>query len=174
MAINAFYSILEAVVKAILMERSKDISKKLDLRPFLYGRDPQMLWQFDAVDFDTPELVAVVDVDLKLTKDTTGFVVKGTLKGKGKVPCKDCYATLWSDFEGDVLEHYVLESIGKEKDKAHQVELLEEDFYEVVNPLHPFDLWDVVRQCVILMLPAFKACEFTLDDCPNAITQPPQ
>jgi uncharacterized metal-binding protein YceD (DUF177 family) len=174
MAINAFYSILETVVKAILMERSKDISKKLDLRPFLYGRDPQMLWQFDAVDFDTPELVAFVDVDLKLTKDTTGFVVKGTLKGKGKVPCKDCYATLWSDFEGDVLEHYVLESIGKEKDKAHQVELLEEDFYEVVNPLHPFDLWDVVRQCVILMLPAFKACEFTLDDCPNAITQPPQ
>jgi hypothetical protein len=129
---------IETFVKAVAM----DISKKLDLRPFLYGRDPQLLWHFDAVEFDTPELVAVLDVDLKLTKDTTGFVVKGKLSGKGKVPCKDCYATLWSDFEGDVLEHYVLESIGKEKDKAHQVELLEEDFYEVVNPLHPFDLWD--------------------------------
>jgi hypothetical protein len=161
---------IETFVKAVVM----DISKKLDLRPFLYGRDPQLLWHFDAVEFDTPELVAVLDVDLKLTKDTTGFVVKGKLSGKGKVPCKDCYATLWSDFEGDVLEHYVLESIGKEKDKAHQVELLEEDFYEVVNPLHPFDLWDVVRQCVILMLPAFKPCEFSLDDCPNAITELPR
>jgi hypothetical protein len=159
---------IETFIKAVFM----DISKKLDLRPFLYGRDPQLLWQFDAVEFDTPELVALVDVDLKLNKDTTGFIVKGTLKGKGKVPCKDCYATLWSDFEGDMLEHYVLESIGKEKDKAHQVELLEEDFYEVVNPLHPFDMWDVVRQCVILMLPAFKPCEFSLDDCPNAVSEP--
>ena len=151
-----------------------DISKKLDLRPFLYGRDPQLIWHFDAIEFDTPELVAVVDVDLKLVKDSTGFVVKGQLKGQGKVPCQNCYATLWATFEGDVLEHYVLTSIGKEKDKAHQVELLEEDFYEVVNPLHPFDLWDLVRQCVILMLPAFKPCEFSLDECPNAITEAPK
>lgn len=151
-----------------------DTSKKMDLRPFLYGRDEQLPWVFESVVFDTPELVAEVEVNLRFIKESTGFVIKGRLSGKGKVPCQNCYATLWSDFEGDVLEHYVLNSIGKEKDKSHQVELLEEDFYEVVNPTHPFDIWDVVRQCVILMLPALKACEYPLDDCPDAIFDAPE
>jgi hypothetical protein len=149
-----------------------DLSKKIDLRPFLYGRDAVMPWSFEAVAFDCPELVATVEVELQLVKDSTGFVIKGRLSGQGKVPCKNCYATLWADFEGDISEHYVVDSIGKEKDKAHQVELLAEDFYEVVNPLHPFDLWDVIRQCVILMLPTLKTCPFALDDCPDALTAP--
>jgi|GEM_PF-4376979 len=142
---------------------------KLDLKPFLYGIEDRMDWAVDHIHYESPDLTADVKATLQFRKNSTGFTVKGFIKGKAQAPCQNCLAQKWVDFEHEIDEIYVLQSIGKQKDKEHQVQLLDEDFFELVNPMHPFDVLDLVRQCVILNLPTFVACEFEMDECPDAV-----
>jgi hypothetical protein len=149
-------------------------SEKLDLRPFLFSKAYRMEWHQPKVVFDTPELVAMLDVKLQFIRSEVGFRVEGELEGVAEVLCQDCTGRTEVDVSETFIEHYVLDNIGKEKEKEQQVELLGEDFYEVVNPIHPFDVLDLVRQCTVVTLPYLAPCSYVdvrstaPDACPNA------
>jgi uncharacterized metal-binding protein YceD (DUF177 family) len=155
------------------MHDANALPARLDLRPFLCGKDTQLPWKHETMAFDTPELVANISADLAFQKNTTGFRIKGRVTGQGKAPCQSCLATRWHALDETIDEIYVLKQYGKQKDKESQVELQEHDFYEVVDPMHPFDVVDVVRQTAILGLPLFTICPFALDDCPDAVFETP-
>jgi uncharacterized metal-binding protein YceD (DUF177 family) len=147
----------------------------LDLRPFLHGTAQKLEWQQDVLVFDTSELEATVEACLVFTKTHAGFRVTGKLQGTAQTPCQRCNGNTDVSFEESFSEVYVIHTIGKEKDKESQIELLEEDFYEVFNPIYPFDVLDLIRQWVVVGLPAVAPCAFveTLEDapdgCPNAV-----
>ncbi len=132
----------------------------LDLRSFLYGTAPKLTWFQETILFDTPELNATVQASLTFLKTTTGFRVKGVLEGVAQAPCQSCIGTTEVTVNETFVEEYVLNTIGKEKDKETQAELLHEDFYEVFNPSQPFDVLDLVRQWVVVSLPGFAPCSY--------------
>lgn len=154
-------------------------AEMLDLRPFLFSKAHRMEWYQPHVMFDTPELVATLSVTLRFIRSATGFRIEGHLEGNAEVLCQNCTGRTEHAFTETFTEHYVLNTIGKEKEKEHQVQLLGEDFYEVVNPIHPFDVLDLVRQCAVVALPLYAPCSYVSHpvdaplNCPNAFNDAP-
>ncbi len=97
--------------------------------------------------------------------DSTGLTVSGRFHATVEEPCDRCYEPyereIRESFEEDfVFNHYI------EADRPGEVELNEEDFYEVIDPEGELDLKDLIRQLIVMGMQQDRLCSRETCDIP--------